>query len=186
MKANCWRTSTRCSEKTKLHVDKDTVQCLALPIVGGQILIPSAVVAEVYAMDAVSPATGGPDWLLGNIIWRGSELPLVCMEAALGAPRLEAGIRSKAVVMKAQSASETLKHFAVLVQGIPHQVLATGHSVAPEIAIDGPRPFVAMDLQVEGEQAFIPDMDAVEKALLDAVDQWRAREPAGSDRDDFS
>ena len=106
-----------------MQQDEDTVQCLALPIVGEQILVPSAVVAEVYAVDAVSPAIGGPDWLLGNVTWRGNEVPLVCMEAALGGTRLEAGARSKMAVMKAQSAGEALKNFAILVQGIPHQVL---------------------------------------------------------------
>jgi chemosensory pili system protein ChpC len=169
-----------------LQQDEDTVQCLALPIVGGQILVPSAVVAEVYAVDTVSPATGAPDWMLGNVIWRGNQVPLVCMEAALGGARLEAGSRSKVVVIKAQSAGEALKNFAILVQGIPHQVLATDRSVALQAPINGARPFVALDLQVEGEPAFIPDMDAVEKALLDVVDKWRATEPADGDRDDFS
>ncbi len=164
----------------------DTVRCLVLPIVGEQILVPNAVVAEVYAADAVTASTGGPDWLLGSIIWRGSELPLVCMEAALGGARVEVGARTKVVVMKALSASEALKHFAILVQGIPHQVLAADHSVTMVSPINGTRPFVALDLQVEGEQAFIPDMDAVEKALLDVVDQWRTTNSDDGDGDDIS
>jgi hypothetical protein len=45
---------------------------------------------------------------------------------------------------------------------------------------------VALDLQVEGEQAFIPDMDAVEKALLDVVDQWRTTNSDDGDGDDIS
>ena len=32
---------------------------------------------------------------------------------------------------------------------------------------------MAADLQVEGEQAFIPNLDAVEKALMDIVDRWQ-------------
>ena len=165
---------------------EDTVRCLVLPIVGGQILLPNAMVSEVYAADAVSPATGGPDWLLGRVIWRGSELPLVCMEAALGGARLEAGPRSKVVIIRALCASEALKNFAVLVQGIPHQILAADHSVTVRAPINGARPFVALDLQVEGEQAFIPDMDAIERALLDVADQWCAPDSDGRDGDDFS
>ena len=165
---------------------EDAVRCLALPIVGEQILVPNAVVTEVYAPKAVSAATDGPDWLLGSVIWRTSVLPLVCMEAAMGGTRLEAGARSKVVVMKALSASESLENFAILVQGIPHQVLATGDSVTLETPINGARPFVALDLQVEGERAFIPDLDAVEKALLDVVDQWQVTESADGDGDDLS
>lgn len=156
-----------------MEQDESAVRCLALPIVGEQLLVPNAVVAEVFAADAISPAVGGPDWLLGSLTWRGRVLPLVCMEAALGGIRLEVGPRSKIVVMNAISANESLKNFAVLVQGIPHQVLATDHTVRLETPINGARPFVAADLHVEGEQAFVPDLDAFEKALLDIVDQWR-------------
>jgi len=164
-----------------LERDENTVRCLALPIVGEQILVPNAVVAEVFAAGAVSPAGDGPQWLLGSLVWRGRVLPLVCMEAALGGTRLEVGARSKIVVMNALSANESLENYAVLVQGIPHQVLATDHTLRLETPVNGARPFVAADLQVEGERAFIPDLDAVEKALLDVVDLWRATESAGGE-----
>ncbi len=156
-----------------MEQDGSVVRCLALPIAGEQILVPNAVVAEVVAADTVSPVSGDPEWLLGSLTWRGSVLPLVCMEAAVGGTRLEAGARSKIVILKSLSASEPLENFAVLVQGIPHQVLATDHTVTLESPINGGRPFVAADLQVEGEQAFIPNLDAVEKALMDIVDRWQ-------------
>lgn len=149
------------------------VRCLALPIAGEQILVPNAVVAEVVAADTVSPVSGDPEWLLGSLTWRGSVLPLVCMEAAVGGSRLEAGARSKIVILKALSAGEPRMNFAVLVQGIPHQVLATDQTVTLESPINDGRPFVAADLRVEGEQAFIPNLDAVEKALMDVVDRWQ-------------
>jgi chemosensory pili system protein ChpC len=164
-----------------LEQDENTVRCLALPIVGEQILVPNAVVAEVFAAGAVSPASDGPQWLLGSLVWRGRVLPLVCMEAALGGTRLEVGARSKIVIMNTLSANGPLENYAVLVQGIPHQVLATDHTLRLETPVDGARPFVAADLQVEGERAFIPDLDAVEKALLDVVDLWRATESAGGE-----
>lgn len=156
-----------------MEKDECMVRCLALPIAGEQILVPNAVVAEVVAADTVSPVSGDPEWLLGSLTWRGSVLPLVCMEAAVGGIRIEAGARSKIVILKSLSAREPLENFAVLVQGIPHQVLATDHTVTLESPINDGRPFVAADLQVEGEQAFIPNLDAVEKALMDIVDRWQ-------------
>jgi len=169
-----------------LAQDEDTVRCLALPLVGEQILVPNAVVAEVFAAGAVSPAADGPRWLLGSLVWRGRVLPLVCMEAAIGGTRLEVGARAKIVVMNALSANESLENYAVLVQGIPHQVLATNDTLRLETPVNGARPFVAADLQVEGECAFIPDLDAVERALLDVADHWRATESAGGEEEDGS
>jgi chemosensory pili system protein ChpC len=166
-----------------LEEEQDTVRCLALPIVGEQILVPNAVVAEVFAADTVAALTDGPDWLLGSLTWRGSLLPLVCMEAALGGARPEVGGRSKIVVMSTFSARQPLEYFAVLVQGIPHQVLASDLTVQLEAPINGARPFVAADLRVEGKQAFIPDLDALEEALLDAADHWQVSGPADAGGD---
>jgi len=156
-----------------LEQAEDAVRCLALPIVGENILVPNAMVAEVLSANAVSLAVGGPEWLLGNIAWRSTALPLVCMEAALGGARCEVGTRSKVVVLNALSENDLLENYAVLVQGIPHQVLATEQTVVRDTPINGARPFVAVDLRVEGERAFIPDLDAVEEALLDVVDEWQ-------------
>jgi chemosensory pili system protein ChpC len=164
-----------------LELEEDAVRCLALPIVGEKILVPNAVVAEVFAADSVSPVAESANWLLGSLTWRGQVLPLVCMEAALGGDSLEADGRSKIVVLNTFSAREPLKNFAILVQGIPHQVLATDHTVQLETPINGARPFVTADLLVEGERALIPDLDAIEQALLDLADQWQGTGLAGSD-----
>ena len=153
--------------------DNDAVRCLALPIVGERILLPNAAVAEVFAAGAVSSIGAGPEWLLGSLPWRGSVLPLLCMEAAVGGQRLEPGPRSKVVIINALSGHASLENYAILVQGIPHQVLATDHTVALEEPLNGARPFVVADLRVEGEKAFIPDQDAVEKALLESAAEWQ-------------
>lgn len=154
-----------------MEQDEDTVRCLVLPIIGDQILVPNAVVAEVFAADSVTPFEDGPQWLLGSIAWRESRLPLVCMEAALGGAGLEVGPRSKIVVMNTLSESHSLEHYAVLVQGIPHQVLATDSTVELDTSMNGTRPFVAAELEVAGARAFIPDLDAIERALLDMISE---------------
>lgn len=149
----------------------DTVRCLVLPIVGDQILVPNAIVAEVFAAESVTPLDDGPAWLIGRLPWRETTLLLVCMEAALGGASPETKPRSKIVVMNTLSNSGSLEHYAVLVQGIPHQVLATERTIELDRSVNGTRPFVAAELQVAGARAFIPDLDAIERALLDIVSE---------------
>ena len=81
------------------------------------------------------------------------------------------GARSKIVVMNALSDSGLLEHYAVLVQGIPHQILATDGMIELDSSMNGARPFVAAELQVAGARAFIPDLDAIERTLLDIVSE---------------
>jgi len=151
-----------------------TVRCLALPLAGNQLLVPNAVVAEVFAPETVTSTDGGPAWLLGHLAWRGAHVPLVGLEAALDGTRLEAGARSKAVVLNALCGFESLTHYGVLVQGIPHQVLATERMLERDTSVTEARPFVAAELLIDGEKAFIPDLDAVEKALLDLISNENA------------
>ena len=154
-----------------------------MPIIGEQALVPNAVVAEVFAADAITAVENGPAWLLGILSWRGSILPLVCMEAALGGKRPDVNTRSKVVVLNALSKSDFLANYAVLVQGIPHQVLATEQTIVMDSSVNGERPFVAADLKVEGQRAFIPDLDAVEKALQESVEAWRVSEREEGEED---
>ena len=163
-----------------MESEENTIRCLALPIVGEQALVPNAVVAEVFAAHEITRCDDGPGWLLGSLSWRGRALPLVCMEAALGGARLDVGGRSKIVVLKALSTNDSLENYAVVVQGIPHQVLASEQTVELDSSVNGARPFVAADLQLEGERAFIPDLDAVEQALIDSIEEWQ-RAPRDDD-----
>ena len=64
-----------------------TVRCLLIPINGGQLLLPSAVVAEVSSYNQAEPfAKNQPNWLLGMINWRSQRVPLLSIEEALLLP----------------------------------------------------------------------------------------------------
>ena len=154
--------------------DSHGIRCLALPMAGDQLLLPSAVVAEIFSVPEIEPIESGPRWLLGSLSWRESKLPVICMEAVVGGERMAVAERSKIVVLRALSAALDPGYYAVLTQGIPRQVLASSATVQSAAAVDGERPFVAAELNVDGEHSFIPDLDAVERALVAAALSWKS------------
>lgn len=155
----------------------EAVRCLALPVHDDQVLVPSAMVAEVFAAREIPPLTDGPRWLLGRITWRDTTLAVVSIEAAVGAECPAVAERAKIVVLRALETARSPDHYALLIQGIPRQVLASPRNVQSR-SHDGERPFVAMEVNIDGERAFIPDLDALERALGAFAESWSQPVPA--------
>ena len=162
-----------------MNAPPDAVRCLVLPVSDDQVLVPSAVVAEVFAAREIPPLDAGPRWLLGRVGWRESTLAVVCIEAAVGGERPPIDKRAKIVVLRVLGDAKALTHYAMLVQGIPKQVIASPQTV--QAATPGAeRPFVASEVSLEGERAFIPDLDALERALVALAPSWQQPEPTAA------
>lgn len=154
----------------------EAIRCLVLPVSDDRVLIPSAVVAEIISASGIRLLEDGPGWLLGSVAWRDSTLPVMSIEAAVGGELPPLAERAKLVVLRTLGADRALKHYALLLQGIPGQVLASSRTVQ-SAARDGERPFVAEEVMLEGERAFIPDLDALERALVAFAASWQRSAP---------
>ena len=150
-------------------MDKQTatdVKCLLLPITGGYLLVPNTLVAEIVVSQKVLPAENQAQWMAGIVQWRDQELPLISYEALRGieeAPRVEKG--SRYVVLHAINSEGRYAYYAVLIQGIPHLMLVTRNKINNDSAHSQTDQYVASYVDIEGTQAVIPDIDALEVLL---------------------
>ncbi len=143
-------------------------------IQGGQLLLPNATISEVLSYSAPEPVEEGPDWLLGRLRWRGWRLPLVAFSPLSGQGAEAAGLGSKIVVLKALGGDPRLPFFALLTHGFPRLV-----TIAADVLLDAgddesdastALPFgVRARVRLNDEDAFIPDIDAIETAVRDAL-----------------
>lgn len=146
------------------------VRALVLPLLGEDVLLPSAVVAEVIGYTRPEPLDGAPEWLLGTLEWRGQRVPVVAIEAAMGAQGAgraeDEGRRARIVVLYGLNSRLAVPYYGVLTQGVPQVYRATGESVrslgeeaeVPEFALD------RVEL-TDGAVARIPDLDRVQSEL---------------------
>ncbi len=141
-----------------------------LPLEQLHLLVPAAVVAEIVAYAEPEVASSWPDWVLGLIPWHGCRLPLVSVEAAMGSPPSAAGgRRSRIVVLHTLDGEPGLPRYALLVRDTPRVV-----SIWPEFLTVRPsepvnEPFVRLRVNLaDGESAVIPDLDALQDAVLAA------------------
>ena len=60
----------------------DLVASLLIPVHNKSLLVPNIVIAEVVALQMISPLPEAPSWALGSILWRGEQVPVMSFEIA--------------------------------------------------------------------------------------------------------
>ncbi|MBB1473847.1 MULTISPECIES: chemotaxis protein CheW [unclassified Luteimonas] len=149
------------------------IRGVLIQVAGARLLLPNATIAEVLSFAEPEPVEGAPQWLLGRIRWRGWQLPLVSFSRLSGLADEVGGLGSKVVVLKALGDDPKLPHVALLTQGFPRLVTVARDALVEETADDeGDQALptaVRMRVLLNNEPALLPDVDALEGAIRDAL-----------------
>ena len=151
------------------------IRGVLIQVEGARLLLPNATIAEVlsYAEPEAVPDT--PEWLLGRIRWRGWQLPLASFSRLAGIADETGGLGSKVVVLKALGGNAHLPYVALLTKGFPRLVTVTRDALvadAGEGDVDGGQGLpqgVLMRVLLNDEPALLPDVDALEGAISEAM-----------------
>jgi chemosensory pili system protein ChpC len=146
------------------HDVQGTVRCLVIPLEGTALLIPNALVSEVAPFQSPVPMNG-PQWLLGQIQWRGLSVPLISIEAMAGMPKGQPERMSRAIVFNTLNGNQHMPFIAVASRGIP-RMLGVAPEMLPPGCASAPEG-VLCRFEYNGETMMIPDLDRIERWLLD-------------------
>lgn len=140
----------------------EQVTSLLVPMQGRPWLIPNILVAEVIGLRHPDrSATSGPGWLLGWINWRDVEVPLISFEAMNEAGQPQIGQEARIVVLNTITGKN--RFYAMVIQGIPRTVKVEDDDLVEEPVDAGP--VEDRSVQVGGDLAVMPDLDAIEEQL---------------------
>jgi chemosensory pili system protein ChpC len=143
------------------------IRCVLVPVGSLRLLLPNASVAEVITMPLPEPVPGAPDWLLGRIAWRGWRVPLLSFGKLAGASELEREDGRRVAVLKALGSHDGLPFIAVVTQGFPRLTTLNAELIIPTHDGGELPPGVRAQVLVRDDQAVIPDMEAIEAALME-------------------
>lgn len=141
-----------------------SVRSLVVPLNGFSLVIPNTAVAEVADYKVPQPVLDAPGWLLGMMLWRGRSIPLLSFEQFMGRSSGVGGVHARAVVCNTLNGNRMLPFIAVLAQGIPRLQEVKGEML--ELDDSGSTPAAAAQIRLGGQEAVIPDLDVVERLLL--------------------
>ncbi len=146
------------------------IRGVLIQIAGSQLLLPNAATVEVLSFVDPEPLENAPDWLLGQIRWRGWRVPLVSFARIAGTHAEGAAIGTKVIVIKALGGDPKLPYFALVAQGFPRLVTISRDNMIvdsehAEVMPDGIRLRVMFNQDV----ALVPDLDAAERMIVEVL-----------------
>ena len=151
------------------------IRGVLIQVEGARLLLPNATIAEVLSFADPEPLEDAPHWLLGRIRWRGWQLPLASFSRLTGIADEAGGLGSKVVVLKALGGDAHLPYVALLTKGFPRLVTVSHDALvadAGEGDAEGAAELplgVLMRVLLNDEQALLPDVDAIEGAIREAL-----------------
>lgn len=137
------------------------VPSLLIPMSGRPWLVPNIMVAEIIPLRQPDKVGEGPDWLVGKLAWRDEVIPLISYERLNDTGSAQIGSDARIAVLN--NLTGKVKFYAILIQGIPRQSKINNDDLIEDPAECGP--VDAINIQIGGELAVMPDLDAIEKAI---------------------
>lgn len=152
-----------------MNDNTDTLSCVMIPMNGRQLLLPNVSIAEVVDLAGTEAPADAPEWLVGTLDWRGLNLPVISYDAANGgAHTAPGGNRGRIVVLNTiGDHHDRVPFMALVTQGIPSQTRLSEDQVRRRDGDTGSADLMQVD--VEGETAYIPDLEFLQSLVLKAA-----------------
>ena len=150
--------------------EKLEVRGVLLATQSGQLLLPNASVSEVVGYrDPGGAPEGAPAWLLGVMQWHQATVPLVSFDTLLGLPGGDVSHRARIAICNTLGGNPERPYIGILLRTIPHLIRVIEELIAPLGEPGDMGPMVLRQVRISGQEAWIPDLDALEQAVDEAL-----------------
>lgn len=145
------------------NIDVEQLATLLFYIENAQVMLPDIAVAEIIEYRELEAIEDAPDWLLGNMAWRGLTVPVIALETLNQGDALTLQSSSKIIVLN--SASDVgFRYWAFVAKETPKlQRIAHDSIVNDPDAELGEAQLMAAELY--GEPIMIADLEKIEGLL---------------------
>ena len=150
-----------------MEARRGAVRSLLIPLSGCRLLLPSVAVAEVVPAASIAPVAQKPGWLVGTMEWRFLSIPVLSFEMVSGSFPPGQEKRCQVAVLRSSSAEN---FYGLLMQGIPN-LIQVRESELTLLPAKGEAAAVAARVEVCGQLALIPDLDALERRVRELQDK---------------
>ena len=144
--------------------DTQLIKCVILTLRKENVIIPNALVAEIISVKEVVENENKPEWFLGNMNWRGIDVPLLSFEAAAGDEVSKVNLNTQAVVLYAvgkDGDDVESPYLGLVMSGVPHISRFTREQIATDSEDQEDHPMIAQKVRINGARVSILDVDAM-------------------------
>ena len=142
------------------------VASLMIPIVDRLLLVPTVTVAEMIPYQEPLHHPDRPDWYLGDVAWREQQVPLISFEVINGEPKPSYNNTCRIAILNNTGVDDELPFLGLATQGIPRLSRVKADEIQ-EVEGQSLKRFELMAVSHAGESVIIPDVSALEQALME-------------------
>jgi len=137
-----------------------------IPLQGGQAILPNSSLVEVLPFAAPLKLENAPPWVVGTLLWRSLNIPLVGLEWLIYDTGPGPGSHARIVMINTFGKDSRLPHFGIMGTTVPRLINLERTQIAFDETAESLRPGVLSWVKVNGQRACIPDIDAIEAQLV--------------------
>lgn len=145
------------------------IRGVLLPLHSGQLLLPNASVSEVAGFHPPNPVSDAPDWLLGMLDWRQYQIPVIAFDALVETGPAEPAQRARLAVCNTVGGNPKRPFIGIVLTAMPRLVKVTEDVIMPMAKPQEMGPAVKRQVLINGEEAWIPDLNALEWEVQEAL-----------------
>lgn len=145
--------------------NQSEIPCMLIPMVEHTVLLPNTSVAEMCAVTGLEDVENAPDWLMGMYPWRGTQVPVMSVEALNGG-EVTFNREGRIAVLNNTGQNPELPFIAIHTQGIPRMSRVSEDDISENEGVES-REYDVMAVKVGMEEFYMPDVAAIESAYLD-------------------
>ena len=139
-----------------------------------RVLLPNALIAEVVSNKEISGINNTPNWLLGNINWRGYHIPVICYATLSTGKKVKTDSKGRVAVIKSLGDIEGMPYFALIVNGVPRLHLVTQGDLQVHEAEENDSNAIASKVTINDEMSEIPNIRFIEHVLETVLEKKSA------------
>lgn len=143
------------------------IRVVMLPVGSRSVILPNPAVAEIIVFQKPAAEATAFDWLLGRIEWRGHSIPVVSFDGIVEGNKFEhSKQRTHIAVLNTLNGNRALPYIGLLMHGTARLLRINADSLDSGATDDLDSPLILAAASVNNQQAWIPDLDALESLLL--------------------
>lgn len=144
-----------------------SLHAVLIQVTHDTLLLPNAAVAEVATLDQFeAPEEQAPGWLAGWHATPQRRVPVMFFEVLRGGPRPDVSRRGRVVIIHPLSSATRVGHYAIYAQAQPQLISLDRSGIRTAFgASTMPAGLVLTRVSIGGQDALIPDLEALEAQL---------------------
>ena len=151
---------------------EDQLKCVILTLRKENVIVPNALVAEIISVKDVEETSNMPAWYLGDMKWRGADVPLLSFEAAGGDDTSKVNLNTQAVVLYAvgrDGEKSDNPYLGLVMSGVPHVSHFSRDQIKTDTDASDEHPMVAQKVRINGASVSILDVDEMVHMVSEAA-----------------